>query len=144
LEIPFSAVNHGLAGRITPDKSSSRNVALGCHGADSHFPRTPFIRTWQSVPPRSKENVELRVLIDARLRTGKSRPGNDVSDITSWHVPESQMRDVTESLMMLCEQASKEQDSEKLSNLVEEIILLLAERQRLEEMETLRDTSRPN
>jgi hypothetical protein len=31
-------------------------------------------------------------------------PGNDVSDITSRHVPGSQMRDVTESLMMLCEQ----------------------------------------
>jgi len=54
------------------------------------------------------------------------------------------MRDVTESLMMLCEQASKEQDSEKLSNLVEEIIRLFAEKQRLEEMDTLRDVSRPN
>ena len=54
------------------------------------------------------------------------------------------MPDVTESLMMLCEQASKQQDSEKLSNLVEEIIRLLAEKQRQEEMETLRDVSRPN
>jgi hypothetical protein len=78
------------------------------------------------------DNLELRVLIDARLRTGISRPGNDVSDITSRHVPGSQMRDITESLMMLCEQASKEQDSEKLSNLVEEIIRLLAEKQRLD------------
>ena len=84
------------------------------------------------------------LLIDARLSTGKSRPGNDVSDITSRHVPGSQMRDVTESLMMLCEQASKEQDSEKLSNLVEDIIRLLAEKQRLEEMETLLDVSLPN
>jgi hypothetical protein len=48
------------------------------------------------------------------------------------------MRDVTESLMMLCEQASKEQDSEKLSNLVDEIIRLLTEKQRLEEIDTLR------
>jgi len=71
-------------------------------------------------------------------------PGNNVSDITSRYVPGSQMRDVTESLMMLCEQASKEQDSEKLSNLVEDIIRLLAERQRLEEMETLPDVSLPN
>jgi hypothetical protein len=39
------------------------------------------------------------------------------------------MRDATESLMTLCEQASKEQDSEKLSNLIEEIIRLLAENQ---------------
>jgi hypothetical protein len=54
------------------------------------------------------------------------------------------MRDVTESLMMMCEQATTEQDSEKLSNLVEEIIRLLAERQHLEEMETLQDVSRPN
>ena len=54
------------------------------------------------------------------------------------------MSDVTESLMMLCEQALIEQDTEKLSNLVEEIIRLLAEKQRLEEMETLRDVSRPN
>jgi hypothetical protein len=54
------------------------------------------------------------------------------------------MRDATESLMMLCEQASKEQDSEKLSNLIEEIIRLFAEKQWLEEMETLRDASRPN
>ena len=51
------------------------------------------------------------------------------------------MRDVTESLMMMCEQATTEQDSEKLSNLVEEIIRLLAEKQRLEEMEMLRDVS---
>ena len=94
--------------------------------------------------PRSKENLELRVLIDAWLSTGKSRPGNNVSDITSRYVPGSQMRDVTESLMMLCEQASKEQDSEKLSNLVEDIIRLLAEKQRLEEIETLLDVSLPN
>jgi len=53
------------------------------------------------------------------------------------------MSDVTESLMMLCEQALIEQDTEKLSNLVEEIIRLLAEKQRLEELETLRDVSRP-
>jgi hypothetical protein len=94
--------------------------------------------------PRFKENLELRVLIVARLSTGKSRPGNNVSDITSRYVPGSQMRDVTESLMMLCEQASNERDSEKLSNLVEEIIRLLAEKQRLEEMDTLRVVSRPN
>ena len=104
----------------------------------------PVSQDLEAGAPRSKENLELRVLIDARLSTGKSRPGNNVSDITSRYVPGSQMRDVTESLMMLCEQASKEQDSEKLSNLVEEIIRLLAEKQRLEEMETLRDVSRPN
>ena len=86
---------------------------------------------WQPVPRGSKENLEPRSLIDARLGNGKSCPGSDVSDITTRHVPWSQMRDVTESLMMLCEQASKEQDSEKLSNLIEEIIRLLAEKQRL-------------
>jgi aspartokinase len=82
--------------------------------------------------PRSKENLELRVLIVARLSTAKSPPGNKVSGITGRYVPGSQMHDVTESLMMLCEQASKEQDFEKLSNLVDEIIQLLAEKQRLE------------
>ncbi len=54
------------------------------------------------------------------------------------------MHDVTESLMMLCEQASTEQDFEKLSNLVDEIIQLLAEKPRLEKMDTLRDVSRLN
>jgi len=74
----------------------------------------------------------------------ENRPGNDAPDITSRHVPGSQMRDVTESLMMLCEQASKDQDPEKLSDLVEDIIRLLAEKQRLEKMQSLRDASRPN
>ena len=54
------------------------------------------------------------------------------------------MRDATESLTRLCEQASKEQDSEKLSKLVDEIIRLLTEKQRLEDMDTLWDVSRPN
>jgi hypothetical protein len=29
-----------------PDKSDYRNVALGPHGVDSHFPRRPFLRTY--------------------------------------------------------------------------------------------------
>ena len=51
------------------------------------------------------------------------------------------MRDITENLMMLCEQVSKEQDCEKRLILLEEIIRLLAEKQRLEEMEMFRDVS---
>jgi hypothetical protein len=54
------------------------------------------------------------------------------------------MYDATESLIMLYEQASKEQDSEKLSDLIEEIIRLPAEKRWLEETETFRDVSRPN
>ena len=51
------------------------------------------------------------------------------------------MRDISESLIKLCEQVSKEQDSEKRLILLEEIIRLLSERQRLEEREMLRDVS---
>jgi hypothetical protein len=94
--------------------------------------------------PRSNENLELRVVIVSRLSTAKSRPGNNARDITSQFIPGSQMRDTTESLTILCEQASKEQDSEKLSKLVDEIIRLLTEKQRLEDMDTLWDVSRPN
>jgi hypothetical protein len=54
------------------------------------------------------------------------------------------MRDVADSLMLLCELASNERDTEKLSKLVEEMIRLLGEKQRLEERLKLRDTSRPN
>jgi hypothetical protein len=48
--------------RPSPDKSSSRKLAFGLQKADSHTPRIPFLRSWESVANRKGYFLRKRAL----------------------------------------------------------------------------------